>query len=231
LEEGSYGWRVRDAEGNTPNRMAMASYRASFGRVQAGVQQFGGNVRGTGQIDGSIAVAGGGVFFGNRIDDAFAVVNAGVPDVAVQYENRPIGVTNKSGMLLVPYLSSYQKNKISIDPKNLPLDADIPKTREVVVPADRSGVVVDFGVTEAPKAALVTFVETNGKPLKVASQVRLEAAEQSFVVGCDGQAYIRGLTTHNIATIYSPEGDSCRAEFDYTPQSGEQVKISNVVCQ
>jgi outer membrane usher protein len=231
LEEGSYGWRVRDAEGSTPDRMATASYRASFGRVQAGVQQYGGNVRGTGQIDGSIAVAGGGVFFGNRIDDAFAVVNAGVPNVAVQYENRPIGVTNKSGMLLVPYLNSYQKNKISIDPKNLPVDADIPKTREVVVPADRSGVVVDFGVSEAPKAALVTFVGTNGEPLKVGSQVRLDETEQSFVVGYDGQAYIRGLTAHNVATIFSPEGDSCRAEFDYTPKSGEQVQISNVVCQ
>jgi outer membrane usher protein len=231
LEEGSYGWRVRDAEGSTPDRFATASYRASFGRVEAGVQQYGGNVRGTAQIDGSIAVAGGGVFFGNRIDDAFAVVNAGVPDVAVQYENRPIGVTNKSGMLLVPYLNSYQKNKISIDPKNLPVDADIPKTREVVVPADRSGVVVDFGVSEAPKAALVTFVGKNGEPLKVGAQVRLEGAEQSFVVGYDGQAYIRGLAQHNVATIYAPEGDSCRAEFEYTPKSGEQVQINNVVCQ
>jgi len=36
-------------------------------------------------VDGSVAVLGGGVFFANRIDDAFAVVDAGAPDVMVQY--------------------------------------------------------------------------------------------------------------------------------------------------
>jgi outer membrane usher protein len=231
LEEGSYGWRVRDAEGRTPDRSATASYRASFGRAEAGVQQYGNNVRGTAQIDGSIAVAGGGVFFGNRIDDAFAVVNAGAPNVSVQYENRPIGVTNGAGLLLVPYLNSYQKNKISIDPKNLPVDADIPKTREIVVPADRNGVVVKFGVSDTPNAALIIFVEANGQPIKVGSQVRLEGAEQAFVIGYDGQAFVRGLGVHNGAMIDLPEGGSCRAEFDYTPRPGEQVKISDVVCR
>jgi len=231
LQDGSYGWRVRDAEGSTPDRSASASYRAAFGRAEAGVQQFGNNVRGTAQIDGSIAVAGGGVFFGNRIDDAFAVVNAGAPNVAVQYENRPIGVTNSAGMLMVPYLNSYQKNKISIDPTNLPIDADIPKTREVVVPADRNGVVVKFGVSETPNAALVIFVGANGDPIKVGAQVRLDGAEQAFVVGYDGQAFVRGLGAHNGATIDLPERGSCRAEFDYAPKPGEQVRISDVVCR
>jgi outer membrane usher protein len=231
LEEGSYGWRVRDAEGSTPDRSAAASYRASFGRVEAGVQQYGNNTRGTAQIDGSIAVAGGGVFFGNRIDDAFAVVNAGAPNVAVQYENRPIGVTNSAGMLLVPYLNSYQKNKISIDPTNLPVDADIPKTRETVVPADRNGVVVKFGVSDTPNAALVIFVGANGDPIKVGAQVRLDGAEQAFVVGYDGHAFVRGLGARNGATIDLPEGGSCRVEFDYAPKPGEQVRISDVVCR
>ncbi|MGY4289604.1 outer membrane usher protein [Bradyrhizobium sp. LM2.7] len=65
LEEGSYGWRVRDAEGSTVDRSASASYRSSFGRTEASVQQYGSNTRGTAQFDGSIVFAGGGLFFGN----------------------------------------------------------------------------------------------------------------------------------------------------------------------
>ncbi len=92
-------------------------------------------------MDGAIAVAGGGVFATNRIDDAFAVVDVGAPDVDVQFQNRPVGKTDGQGRILVPGLNSYEPNTVSIDPKNLPVDADVPATKEVVVPADRSGVV------------------------------------------------------------------------------------------
>lgn len=230
LQEGSYGWRIRDVEGQSTERSASASYRSSFGRAEATVQQYGGSTRATAQFDGSIAFAGGGVFFGNRIDDAFAVVNAGAPNVAVQYENRPIGVTDGRGLLLVPYLNSFQKNKISIDAKNLPVDADVPKTKDVIVPADRGGVVVNFGISEAPQSALVTFIDQSRKPVQVGAEGHLQGNDQSFVIGYDGQAYVRGLAAQNLATLALPDGSSCRAEFGYKPETGKQVSIENVVC-
>ncbi|WP_409526877.1 hypothetical protein [Rhizobium sp. P40RR-XXII] len=64
----------------------------------------------------------------------------------------------------MPNLNSCGPNTVSIDPKNLPVDADVPATWEIVVPADRSGVVVKFGVAEAPQAALVTINDKNGAP-------------------------------------------------------------------
>ncbi|MDQ8729442.1 fimbria/pilus outer membrane usher protein [Bradyrhizobium sp. LHD-71] len=230
-EVGSYGWRVRDAEGGTTDRSAAASYRGSFGRVEAGVQQFENSVRATAQFGGSIAFAGGGVFFGNRIDDAFAVVDAGAPDVLVRYENRPVGKTNGRGLILVPYLNSYQKNKISIDSEKLPVDAEIPTTDKVVVPADRNGVVVKFGVEQTSEAALITFVDASRKPIDVGSQGILEGSDEGFVVGYDGQSYLRDLNAHNAVRIGLAGGNTCRAEFDYSRQPGEQVAIKDVVCQ
>jgi len=230
-EEGSYGWRLRDGEGYKTDRFAGASYRASFARLEASVQQYANHTRATAQADGSVAYAGGGVFFGNRIDDAFAVVDAGAPDVDVQYENRPIGRTNSQGKLLVPYLNSYQRNKLSIDPKNLPVDADVAKTNEIVVPADRNGVVVSFGVRETPRAALVAFVDGAGKPLRVGVRGRLENDGQPFVVGYDGQAYIRNLSEQNTVRIDASEEGSCVAEFQYAPRAGEQTVIRDVICR
>jgi outer membrane usher protein len=188
-------------------------------------------VRATAEVDGSIALAGGGVFLANRIDDAFAVVDVGAPGVAVSHENRTIGVTDSSGRLLVPYLLSWQRNAIQIDPKNLPIDADVRSTRNVVVPADSSGVVVKFGVTRHSDAALVVLVEQDGKPVPVTSQGKLEKGGETFVVGYDGQAYVQGLSSQNRVVIRRPDNSTCRAEFAYTPKPGEQVLIKDVVCR
>ncbi len=230
-EVGSYGWRVRESEGAVADRSAAVSYRAPFGRVEVGVQQYDDTVQGTAQFDGSVVFIDGGLFLSNRIDDAFAVVDVGVPGVAVQYENRPVGETGKTGKLLVPYLKSYQPNKISIDPANLPVDATVPKVRDVVIPADRSGVVVGFGVSETAQAALITFVDAMGKPLEVGAQGHLEHGDQTFVIGYDGQTYLQGLSGHNAVMIERPDGATCKAEFDYAAQPGEQVTIRDVVCR
>ncbi|WP_348632908.1 fimbria/pilus outer membrane usher protein [Mesorhizobium sp. M00.F.Ca.ET.216.01.1.1] len=231
LEDGSIGWRARTSEGDTPNRSAAVSYRSPFARFEAGVQQYGKDVRATAQMDGAIAVAGGGVFATNRIDDAFAVVEVGTPDVDVQFQNRPVGKTNRQGRILVPGLNSYEPNTVSIDPKNLPVDADVPATNEVVMPADRSGVVVKFGVSEAPEAALVTLVDSSGAPLEAGLKGRVEGSAEEFVIGYDGQAYIRGLNAQNAVVIDRLDGTSCRADFPYKPEPGPQVAIKDVACR
>ncbi len=231
LENGSVGWRLKTSEGDVPHRMASASYRSSVGRAEATVEQYDKDVRATAEFDGAIAVAGGGVFATNRIDDAFAVVNVGAPDVDVHYQNRPVGKTDSRGRIIVPDLRSYERNTVSIDPGNLPVDADVPETKEIVVPADRSGVVVDFGVSDTPDAALVSFVDANGAALPVSSAGTLDGSSESFVIGYDGEAYIRALKSNNSVTIDLGDGNSCQARFAYRPTSGKQVSIKDVVCQ
>lgn len=231
LEDGSVGWRVRTSEGETPNRSASASYRSRHARLEGGIQQYDDDFRGTAQIDGAIAVAGGGIFATNRIDDAFAVVDVGAADVDVQFQNRPIGKTNRNGKILVPNLRSYEQNTVSINPGKLPVDADIPATKETVIPADRSGVVVKFGVSEKPAAALVSFVKVDGTPVDVGLTGRLQGGDAQFVIGYDGEAFLRGLQPSNIAVIERDDGTSCQARFAFKSSPGEQVAIRNVVCQ
>ncbi|MFD9993840.1 fimbria/pilus outer membrane usher protein [Mesorhizobium sp. NPDC059024] len=219
------------AEGKTPHRSAAVSYRSSIGRAEAAVEQFDKDIRATAQLEGAVAVAGGSVFATNRIDDAFAVVDVGAPDVEVQYQNRPVGKTGRRGKIIVPDLHSYEDNTVSINPGNLPVDADIPATKEIVVPADRSGVVVDFGVSDKPAAALVSFVDAGGAPLPVSSTGTLPGNPEPFVIGYDGEAYIRALKSDNSVTIDLGDGNSCQATFPYRANPGKQVVIRKVVCQ
>jgi outer membrane usher protein len=173
---------------------------------------------------------GGGVFFSNRIDDAFAVVDAAARDVDVLYENRFAGKTNAQGKLLIPSLRSYQRNKISIDPRDLPVDAEAPMTQTVVAPADRNGIVVRFGVKTDIKAAVVIFAGKDGKFIAPGSRGRLDGAEELFVVGYDGRAYLKGLKAANTVVV-GDGGDECRASFPFAPRQNSQIIIGPVVCQ
>lgn len=230
-QTGSYGWRVRDSEGAVPYRSAAGSYRASSATVQAGVEESeGGVVRGTGQIDGAIAIMGRGVFFTNRVDDAFAVVDTGTPGIPVYHENRPIGETDSRGQLLIPNLRAYGSNKISIDPKGLPVNAEIETTEDVVAPADRSGVLVKFATRTNVSAAVVILVGHTGKPLAVGSKGRIEGGDGDFVVGYDGRAFVKDLKDTNTVTITMDTGE-CHAAFDYAASEDTQVVIGPVSCQ
>ena len=229
-EPGSYGWRLRDSEGGIPNRFAGGSYRSSIGQIEGSVQQVGSSGGGWVLVQGAVATLGGGVFLANRIDDAFAVVDAGAPGVDVLYENRPAGQTDARGQLLIPGLRSYQRNTISIDPRGLPVDADAPVTQSVVAPADRSGVVVGFGVKTDVAAAVVILIGRDGKFIAPGSEGRLEGAEETFVVGYDGRAYVEGLGATNAVAVTAPTGE-CRATFPFAAKDNSQVVIGPLVCQ
>jgi len=82
-------------------------------------------------------LTGGGLFVSPRIDDAFAVVDTGVPGVGVSLENRPVGKTDSSGLLMVPGLRAYETNRLTIDPDDLPPGADVATLARDTAPRNR----------------------------------------------------------------------------------------------
>jgi len=229
-EPGSYGWEVQDSEGAAPYREASGAYRSSVVTVRASANQSQGGRGATFDAAGAVAaLAGGGIFLSDRIDDSFAVVDAGAPGVAVSYENQPVGTTDSRGMVLVPTLRSYQKNRISIDPTNLPADAELGATERTVTPGDRAGALVAFKVDTDTNAALLIFTRPDGSFVPAGSAGRI-AGGDAFVVGYDGQAFLKDLAPANRVTIDLGAG-TCAAAFDFTPRRGEQVRIGPVACR
>jgi outer membrane usher protein len=230
VEPGSYGWRVRNVQGKEQSyRTAAAAYRSEFGRAEVAGEMFGKGSRVTAEVEGSVAALGSGVFLANRIDDSFAVVDVGAPEVEVFHENRSVGKTGSGGRILVPHLRSHQRNRIAIRPDGLPVDAHVSRTDDVVVPAEKSGVRLDFGVETQDNSAIVVLQGADGKPLRAGLRGRVEGAEGSFIVGYDGRAFMRKLAGSNAAIVELPAGE-CRASFDYAPMAGEQVVIGPVPC-
>ncbi len=228
-EDGSYGYSVQDSEGANPYHAASAAYRSRYGVIQAAADQGGSSTGGNVDVRGSVATVGGDVFFSNWIDDGFGVVSTGSPGIPVFSENRPIGVTDSKGMFLVPTLRSYQANNVSIDPSNLPVDAEIASATMVAAPKDQGGALVDFKVHRETQSALVAFSLTGGSAIPPGSVGHTGSGEE-FVIGYDGQAFIKSLGATNQATI-ELVGSTCRAAFDFEPHPGEQVRIGAVMCK
>lgn len=231
-EPWSMGWRLHGAEGGASEKMASVAVRTPIARLEGIARQADAGASGSLQMSGAIATAGGGVFASERIHDAFAVVDAGAPGVAVRYQNRFVGKTGRNGKLLVPNLISLHKSALEIDPSDLPVDVDVPMTREAVTPAEKSGVVVKFGISPNIGTALVTLTLADGTPVPVGAEGRLIGSEEEFTVGYDGQTFLRGLEAANRVEITLPEtGETCGAAFAFKAVAGQQVALDNVVCQ
>lgn len=233
LEEGAVGWTIRDHEGGGGNsaRSVSANYRTRLAQLSGSVEQSGDQGRLTGTIEGSVVAAGGGVFLANRVDDAFAVVKAGGPNVDVSVNSRRVAKTNSRGRALVPSLDSYRRNRISIDPANLSFDLQPDQTEAIVIPADRSGAVVDFGVSKVD-AAIVSLTGPDGKSVPLGAAVQLDGSSQSTVAGYDGRTYLTGLSGRNSITVTLPENaGTCHATFDYAAKPGAQPEIGPIPCR
>lgn len=230
--DGGFGWRVRAQTGESENGgQAEIGYRGQTGEITAGVQSLAGINYGYAEWSGALVLMDSQFFASRRINDAFAVVStSGVAGVPVKLENRPIGVTNSGGDLLVTPLNAYQRNKLSIDPMHLPADVNIERVDAQVVPSDRAGTLVKFGI-EQVHAASIILRDKAGKPVEIGSEVALQGSKApAMIVGYDGIVYLEGLGEHNVLEVQTSHG-ICTANFDYHPQGQTVPVIGPLVCR
>ncbi len=228
-EIGSFGWRLQDQEGNTSVRNASVSYRGSTATIEGRISQNRKSLEYSTYVQGAFAFTKSGVFAANRIDDSFAIVDVGAAGVPVLIENRPIGKTNSSGKLLIPNLTSYDKNRISIDPTDLPVNVNVPVTTKLVVPSYRSGVVVKFDVQTQSNSAILTIHDRFGKPLEAGTAGKFGGQQIDVVVGFDGRVFIEGLSPYN-QIIFATRAGPCKVTFDFRKNSDIQVEIGPLTC-
>lgn len=231
--DGGFGWRAQARSGDhQQGGLAEVGYRGDYGQINTGVNVFGDSRYAYASGNGALVLMGGGLFASRRIDDAFAVVSTdGIANVPVKLENRPIGHTNGSGLLLVTPLSAWQKNQLAIDPMDLPADVHIDHVKTIATPSDRAGTLVRFGITPV-RAASIVLHDAAGKPLPLGSVAHLRGQDgAAALVGFDGVVYLDTLQKHNTLEVTTPEGGACSASFDYHKQGDTIPEIGPLACR
>lgn len=187
-----WGYNLRASEGKHDNRFISASgtYQTAIGRYQLSVAQQRNDTSYQASIDGGMVWFADYFGLTPKVNQSFAIVKANnAIKVPVYWENRQVAVTNRYGEAIIPNLFAYDKNRISLNPKKLPLTMQFDQLEKSVVPYYRSGVLVKFQ-TKIVQPATLTIVLDNGKPLPVDASVTNPDTQQSYLVGYNGQVYL-----------------------------------------
>jgi outer membrane usher protein len=191
-----YGYRLAARSDGT--REGTITGQNNYGTYSGGVSQSLGQTTTRLEASGGIAVLGGDAFLSRRIDQSFAVARIpDYPNVRILADNQFAGRTDANGNALIPRLRAYDRNVISIDQRDLPLDATIGVQRLETTPYFRSGTEVLFPIQHS-RGATLTLQFEDGKPFPSGAKVQLAGSDAFYVVGFDGEVYLTGLGPVNL---------------------------------
>ena len=223
-----YGYRalVRDdASGE-----ASLTLQNNVGTYTAGVARSGGAIATRLDVSGGVAFLGGDAFPSRRIDQSFAVVRIpDYPNVRIYADNQPAGRTDARGNALIPRLRAYDNNLISVEQRDLPMDASIGTLKLKVTPYLRSGMEVTFPIKHSRSATLTIRLD-DGSPLPIGATVRVTGNGEQHVVGYDGEVYVVGLGPHNRLRA-NWRGQDCDIEVPFLPSKDPLPHLGSFVCQ
>ena len=180
---------------------------------------------------GGLVVADNHVFATRRVEESFAVAEvAGYGDVGIGLGSNVLTHTDPQGIALIPRLSAYQNNSVRIDPRELPVSAELDSIEQVVVPAFRSAVKVVFPVRSG-RGALVRLVFDDAEPAPAGAVVQIEGEKEEFYVARRGEAFITGLQTTN-QVLLKWNGQECRFAVSLPPESQQEIaRVGPFTCK
>ena len=177
---------------------------------------------------GGLAITGAGLMPARRLNESFAVVQvADYPGLTVYADNQPVGRTDKQGRVLIEALRPYQRNEISVDPTQVPMDGSLSQSMIGVTPAYRSGALVRFPVERA-MAATLRVVQANGEPVPAGASASVGAV--NFPVALDGLLYLEGLANATRVRVSWNDGQ-CSFEARRPAGTDPVPDLGNVSCR
>jgi len=211
---GDSGWQVHASHGKDKRLFAEAEHRASWASLRGGLDSSNGRLTAQLGTSGAQVWIGGNVLAANAIRDSFAVVDTvGQPGIPVYQDRRLVGRTNSRGKLILPDLRAFEVSNVSIDPGAVSLTAILTSNEIEVRPARGAGALVRFDI-RSQSVALVTLVDSAGKPIAVGASARLTSDNsRAEPVGYDGLVYLQGVRDNNELEVSLADGGSCSARF------------------
>ena len=181
-------------------------------------------------VRGGLARLGGETFFSRWIDSSFGIARVpGFPNVRVYADNHLVGQTDANGDAMLPRLRAYERNQIRIEPRDLPINAQVDALRLEAVPYYRSGVVADFPVRRS-KGALFRVRLENGEALPLGSAIRIGENGTVFPVAFNGEVFITGLSAHNLM-IARWQDKTCGFDVDYVETDEPVPDLGAFICK
>ncbi len=225
--DGGFGYGVSTTRGDNNITEGQATWVGQRGVVDAAVSSINGATAGRIGVSGAVVIMDGSMFATRQTGEAFALVRTGRSGVPIYRENRDVAVSNADGVALLTGLSAYAENRISIDPRDYPMDTVIKKTFRNVVPRRASGVLVDL-TPKQRNPLLVTVRLSSGDFPPAGSRVILDGSENPLVMGRRGKIFLPDAPASISGTIEF-RGESCRFQVSRPVSSNGLIPTAGPV--
>jgi len=223
------GMRTTASFGPVRRTEAAYTYNLPMATLGGQVARAGGTTGVRLTAAGSFGLLGEDVFASRSLGASFATVRVdGHPGVRVYADDQLVGVTGRDGSVTVPNLRAFEPNRLRIDEADLPLDAQIDATEQVVRPFARTGSVVRFPV-RMERGVLMRVRREDGTDLPAGAMVELEGGD-TFVMVTGSEVYVPNLTGTQAFRVRW-NGGSCRFTATVPENDDPQPRLDGLVCQ
>ena len=208
---------------------ASLGYTWRFGTYTLEASSFEGSAAARATASGGFGAVAGRVFASRPVTDSFGLVSVGdLEGIRVFHEGNPVGRTDSHGQVILPRLTPYSANRITIEERDIPIDITI-KDREMrIIPQFRSGALAQYDARRRASAILEVQL-TDGSHLPVGSEVQLAGVR--YFVGHGGEIFIPDLFPASRFTAQLATG-RCSFEVELAPPKGEVLpKLGPFICR
>jgi len=209
---------------NVSYRGASAEMSASVG-ASADYQQFSIGAR------GAIVAHRGGVTLSQPLSETFAIVEAKHAEGARVTNGAGVRV-DRNGYAIVPYLTPFSTNDLSLDPKGLSTDIELKETSQRVAPLAGAVPLVVFK-TEYGRSAVIRMRQADGSPVPFGAVVTDPAGKDIGVVGQAGKLLARGLAEKGELNVEweKDEGKAaCRISYSLPVRMKPSLRSLDLPC-
>jgi outer membrane usher protein len=230
-QENNLGWRVLvGQQQDNPHQEGGLSYMGQYGNLNGNFSSSPDQNVQRLSVNGGLVLAAGHLFATRHQRESFALAEvAGYGNVGIGLGNNVLTRTDANGIALIPHLVPYQKNSVQLDPKDLPLSAELDSIEQNAVPAWRSVVKVTFPVRSG-RGALLKIKLDDGGVAPAGAILQIEGDQQEFYVARRGEAFVTGLQPIN-RVLLKWNNQLCKFGVTLPPEEPDQIpRMGPLLC-
>lgn len=230
----NYGTSMTAIYADNPTANANIQYRTNFATVGGSYSVADQYQQATLSARGNIVAHSKGVLFGPDQGQTMVLVYA--PEAAGAKVNNATGLSvNKSGYAVIPYVTPYRLNDITLDPSGMSNEVELDGTSQRIAPYAGSITKVDFA-TKTGQAIYIHSLKKDGTTLPFAAEVFDSKNEYVGMVAQGSLVYLRSnvLADSVIVKWGNSEDAQCRIDYDVSAeknQSKQNMIMAEAICQ
>lgn len=226
----SFGYRLLAEQAQQSWYDSEWLLQRSNGLYRASLASFDGNTAARLSASGSVVLLDNSLHSARWISNSFALVNVGdIEGVSVMLENQVVASTNHKGSALVSGLMPYDKNYLSIEHSQLPINTSVQSLQLSVTPAINAGTVANFYLQQGKNAVIHLYLP-DGSAVPAGAKVRINQQQRTYPVASNGRTYLEQLPSEAILQV-NWQNKQCHALLTL-PKTAEQIPDLGIIyCQ